>query len=300
MSVDILDLIGSTPMVELRSFGGRAKLMLKLEYMNPTGSHKDRIALYMIREAMEKGLVRKGGLVVEASSGNTGVSVAFVAGRLGLKCIIVVPRGTSREKVFMLKALGAEVVFGSDNPRDPDYYRRVAEEIAREKGGVFLNQYENKANVKAHYETTGPEIWRQTRGEITAFVMGVGTGGTITGVGRYLRERKSSVKIIGVLPAGSPLAGGVFGDRIEGLAYSDKPVLIDENLIDDYIEVSLREAAETCIKLARREGVLAGLSTGANVKAASIVAGEVDGVVVTIAADSILKYNEVLQEILRV
>ncbi|MCD6341023.1 MAG: cysteine synthase family protein [Desulfurococcales archaeon] len=294
----VLDVIGSTPLVELRRLvpSNSARVLVKLEYMNPTGSHKDRVAFYMIKDAEERGLLRPGSVVVEASSGNTGVSVAFVSRYLGYRAIVVIPKGTSKDKVFLIKVLGAEVVEGSDDPESPNYYVRLAEELAHKYGGVFLNQYENIANIRAHYETTGPEIWRDTGGSIDAFVMGVGTGGTITGVGRYLKERKSDVLIVAVTPKGSPLAGGKVGDRIEGLLYSDYPKLLDRSVVDKVIEVSLEDALRTCIKLAREEGILAGPSTGANIYAALMVARELGHgkTVVTLAADSILKYSTLL------
>jgi cysteine synthase len=188
----VLDLIGGTPLVELkrvRPLGG-ARVFVKLEFVNPTGSHKDRIALYMIRDAIQRHGLRPGDVVVEASSGNTAISVAFVAQQFKLKPVIVVPRGTSKSKIAILKLLGAEVIEGSDRPSDGDYYIRLAERIARERRGVFLNQYANPANALAHYETTAVEIWKALNGDMSAFVMGVGTGGTVTGVGRFLKERK--------------------------------------------------------------------------------------------------------------
>jgi cysteine synthase A len=289
----VLELIGNTPLVELKRVRplGNARVFIKLEFVNPTGSHKDRIALYMIKDAIQRYGLKPGDVVVEASSGNTAISVAFVAQQLSLKPIIVVPRGTSKSKIAMLRLLGAEVVEGGDKPSDEDYYIRLAERIARDRRGVFLNQYANPANAQAHYETTAVEIWRALDGEVSAFVMGVGTGGTITGVGRFLKERKKDALIVAVTPKGSPLAGGTVGDRIEGLLYTDIPPLLDRSIIDKVIEVSYREAMEMAVRLAREEGLLVGISSAANTVAALRVAEELGkGNVVTLAADSILRY----------
>jgi cysteine synthase A len=289
----VLELIGNTPLVELKRVRplGNARVFIKLEFVNPTGSHKDRIALYMIKDAIQRYGLKPGDVVVEASSGNTAISVAFVAQQLSLKPIIVVPRGTSKSKIAMLRLLGAEVVEGGDKPSDEDYYIRLAERIARDRRGVFLNQYANPANAQAHYETTAVEIWRALDGEVSAFVMGVGTGGTIIGVGRFLKERKKDALIVAVTPKGSPLAGGTVGDRIEGLLYTDIPPLLDRSIIDKVIEVSYREAMEMAMRLAREEGLLVGISSAANTVAALRVAEELGkGNVVTLAADSILRY----------
>ncbi len=193
----LLSLIGNTPMVELRRLvkPGWARVLVKLEYMNPTGSHKDRIALYMIRKAEREGLLKPGGLVVEASSGNTAISIAWVARLLGYKACVVVDERVAPAKVALIRALGAEVVFAPPvDPSHPKYYRNLARRIAEERGGVYLNQFENEANVQAHYETTAKEIWEQTGGKIDAFVMGVGTGGTITGVGKFFKGEKARLQ----------------------------------------------------------------------------------------------------------
>ncbi len=300
MRVDtLLKLVGSTPMVELKRISPPGtRILLKLEFLNPTGSHKDRIAVYMIRDAMERLGLREGGCVVEASSGNTATSVAFVAKLLGLRAVLAVPRETSWANVATLRALGAEVVFCSDNPSDPDYCPEVAKRIAEERGGVYLNQRANPANARAHYETTAVEIWRDTNGEIDAFVMGIGTGGTITGVGRFLKERKGDVLIVGVTPKGSALVGGSGGSRIEGLTSSSVPPLLDRSILDRVIEVSEEEALEGVKLLAEKEGILAGPSTGANIVASLRIARELGrGTIVTLACDSLLKYPEILRSL---
>ncbi|MEM1677696.1 MAG: cysteine synthase family protein [Ignisphaera sp.] len=292
----ILDTIGNTPLVRLQKINPftEVEIFAKLEFFNPTGSHKDRIALYMIKDAIQRFGLKPGDVVVEASSGNTAISVAFIAQRFGLKPLIVIPRGTSRSKVVVLKMLGAEIIEGSDNPSSEDYYIKLAEKLAKKYGWVFLNQYSNPANALAHYETTAVEIWNSLNGAIDAFVMGVGTGGTITGVGRFLKERKrGSVLIVAVTPKGSPLAGGSIGDRIEGLLYTDVPQLLDRKIIDRVIEVSYREAMDMCIKLAKEEGILAGLSSAANVVGALKIAEEIKkGNIVTVFADSAFRYMD--------
>lgn len=296
----VVGLIGCTPLVKLRKVASGAPVFVKLEYMNPTGSHKDRIALYMIREAEQRGLLRPGGLVVEASSGNTAISVAWLASQLGYRALIVVEEGVSPAKVALIRALGAEIVFAPRVPRGhPDHAVNLAERLAAERGGVFLNQFENEANVKAHYETTGPEIYRELGDSIGAFVMGIGTGGTIAGVAKFLRERRVPARIIGVVPKGSPIATGqqTLGEPIEGLATSTVSSIYTRyaSLVDEVVEVGYEEARETMLKLAREEGVLGGLSTGANVAVALRVAERLErGVVATLAPDSIFRYTHLL------
>lgn len=296
MASDILNLVGNTPLVEIRSvrLENGCRLFAKLEYFNPTGSHKDRIALYMVRGAIRRFGLKPGDYIVEASSGNTAISVAFVARRLGLKPVIVIPKSTSKEKVRILEFLGAEIMFGDEDPTSESYYIRIAESVARERNTVFLNQYANPDNALAHYETTAREIWEQMNGDIDAFVMGVGTGGTITGVGRFLKERRQGVKIVAVTPKGSKLAGGVGEDRIEGLLHKDVPPLLDRTVIDRVVEVSYREALEMALHLAREEGILAGISSGANIVGAIKISRELpkNSKIVTIIADSIFRYIE--------
>lgn len=299
--MSVVDLIGKTPLVKLRRVAQEgAPVFVKLEYLNPTGSHKDRIALYMIREAERRGALKPGGTVVEASSGNTAISVAWLASQLGYKAVIVVEEGTSPSKIALLKALGAEVVVAPRVPRGhPDHMISQAEKIAREVGGVFLNQYENEANVRAHYETTGPEIYEQAGREVSAFVMGVGTGGTIAGVASYLKEKGLRVRVVAVVPRNSPIVTrqATLGEPIEGLATSSLPgiYLRYSHVVDEVVEVSYSDAYQMMLKLARQEGILGGLSTGANVLVACRVARELEsGAVVTLAPDSILRYVHLL------
>ena len=295
MKASILGLIGNTPIVRLGRLagGGMAEVYVKLEYLNPTGSHKDRIAYYMIRDAEERGLIEPGDTVVEASSGNTAISVAWVSSLLGYRAEIFVEKGTSQVKIGLIKALGAKVVEAEE-----ESYAEAARRYAEEHGYLFLNQYENEANVRAHYETTGPEIYRQLGGRIDAFVMGIGTGGTISGVGRFLKEKLGEgVKIVGVVPRGSRIAGGEGAERIEGLASDIVPGIWRRygHVVSEVIEVGFDEALQTMKTLLRSEGVLGGLSTGANVYAAMRAAERLTkGVVATIAPDTILRYPHIL------
>ncbi len=295
MKASIRDLIGNTPIVKLRRLagGGAAEVYVKLEYLNPTGSHKDRIAYYMIRDAEEKGLIKPGDTVVEASSGNTAISVAWVSSLLGYRAEIFVEKGTSQVKIELMKALGAKVVEAEEGS-----YAEAARRYAEEHGYLFLNQYENEANVRAHYETTGPEIYRQLEGRIDAFVMGIGTSGTISGVGRFLKEKLGEqVRIVGVVPRGSKIVGGRAAERIEGLASDIVPGIWRRYgyIVDEVIEVGFDEALQTMKTLLRDEGILGGLSTGANVYAAMRVAEKLTkGVVATIAPDTILRYPHLL------
>ncbi|RLF06394.1 MAG: hypothetical protein DRK00_01775 [Thermoprotei archaeon] len=300
----ILSLIGSTPLVKLTKLWRRegVDVYVKLEYMNPTGSHKDRIALYMLRDASRRGLLRPGGVVVEASSGNTAISVAWLASLMGYKPIIVMEEGVSPVKVAVVKALGAEVIFAPRvPPGHPEHAENVARRIAEERGGVFLDQCSNEANVKAHYETTAREIYSELGSKVRTFVMGIGTGGTLVGVARFFRDRGLRVRIVGVVPRGSPIATGrpTMGERIEGLAATMVPEIYTRysGLVDEIVEVGFEEAWRTALRLAREEGILGGPSTGANVAVALREAEALEeGAVVTIAPDSIFRYAHLLAE----
>src|SRR5271154_6824184 len=213
MHETILQSIGKTPLVRLRRVteGLTAAVYAKVESQNPGGSVKDRVAIAMIAEAERRGWLRPGGTIIEATAGNTGVGLAVVAAVKGYRCIFVLPDKMSQEKILLLKAHGAEVVVTATNvaPDSPESYNGVADRLAREIPGAWRpNQFTNLANPEIHYRTTGPEIWEQTKGKITVFVAGVGTGGTISGVGRYLKERNSNIKVVGADPEGSVLSGG--------------------------------------------------------------------------------------------
>ena len=298
MAVDLMSLIGNTPIVKLGRIvkEGSAEIYVKLEYLNPTGSHKDRIAYYMIKDAEERGLIEPGGTVVEASSGNTAIAVAWIASLLGYRAKIFVEEGISKAKVSLIRSLGAEVIGARLGESG---YAEAAKKYAEEYGYLFLNQYENEANVRAHYETTGPEIYDQPGGRINAFVMGVGTGGTIAGVGKFLKEKiEEDLMIVGVVPRNSRILEG-YGEpeRIEGLSSEIVPGIWKRysRLVNRIIEVRYEDAAQTMKRLMKKEGILGGPSTGANVYAALRVAEELEsGAVITIAPDTILKYPQLL------
>jgi cysteine synthase A len=291
-------LIGNTPIVRLRRIvcESSADVYVKLEYLNPTGSHKDRIAYYMIRDAEGRGLIRPGDVIVEASSGNTAISVAWIGGLRGYRVKIFVEEGVSEAKLSLIRALGAEIV---KVPLEQGNYADVARRYAEEHGYLFLNQYGNEANVRAHYETTGPELLRQLDGRIDAFIMGIGTCGTIAGVGRFLRERLGGrARIIGVIPMGSRIIHKHGKpDKIEGLASDLVPEIWSRyrHIVDEIMEVSYDGVIQTMKKLIRYEGILGGPSTGANIHAALKVAESLgEGVVATIAPDTVLKYPHLL------
>jgi cystathionine beta-synthase len=271
---NILDAIGHTPLVMLNRMteGLQARVAVKVEMMNPGGSVKDRVALAMISEAESKGLLRAGGTIIEATAGNTGVGLAMVAAVRGYRCIFVLPDKMSSEKIALLKAYGAEVVITPTGvaPDSPESYNGVADRLAREIPGAWRpNQFANLANPEIHYRTTGPEIWDQSRGKITVFVAGVGTGGTVSGVGRYLKERNPSIKVVGADPEGSVLSGGSPKPwKVEGIGEDFVPKTFSSQYVDDWERVSDAESFHVARDLARREGMLLGGSTGTNVAAA--------------------------------
>ncbi|WP_404384709.1 cystathionine beta-synthase [Knoellia locipacati] len=295
----IVDLVGNTPLVKLNSVtdGIAATVLAKVEYMNPGGSVKDRIALKMVEAAEESGALKPGGTIVEPTSGNTGVGLALVAQRKGYKCIFVCPDKVSEDKRNVLKAYGAEVVVcpTAVSPDHPDSYYSTSDRLVRETGGAWKpDQYSNPNGPASHYETTGPEIWRDTDGELTHFVAGVGTGGTITGTGRYLREQSETreggrVQIIGADPEGSVYSGGTGRPYlVEGVGEDFWPSAYDPEVVDRIVAVSDADSFAMTRRLAREEGLLVGGSCGMAVVAALEVAKDLpaEAVVVVLLPDS--------------
>jgi cystathionine beta-synthase len=272
----ILDVIGHTPMVRLNRVGKGVKpiLLAKLEYLNPGGSVKDRIGVKMLEAAEKEGRIKPGGTIIEGTSGNTGMGLALAAAIKGYQCIFTMPDKMSQEKIDALRALGAEVIVTPTqvDHHDPRSYHSVAARLSREiPNSVFPNQYQNPANSDAHYETTGPEIWEQSEGKITHAVIGVGTGGTITGVSRFLKEKNPAVRIIGVDPQGSIFAEmfrtgkntQVQPYKVEGIGQDEMPGNVDFSVIDEIHAVSDKDAFTRTRLLARTEGIFAGGSAGA-------------------------------------
>jgi cystathionine beta-synthase len=290
---DIVAAIGNTPLVRLRRLHPPGNLVAKIEYMNPGGSIKDRIGLSMIQRAERKGWLQPGGTIVEPTSGNTGVGLAMTAALRGYKLVAVMADKQSPEKQDLLRAYGAEVVVCPTDvePQDPRSYYSVADRLANEIPGAYRpDQYSNPANPQAQYDTTGPEIWRQTEGEIGVYVAGVGTGGTICGAGKYLKEQNPEVMVVGVDPEGSIYTAATEGDvtsyLIEGVGEDFWPETFDPDVVDRYEMVNDRDAFAMTRKLAEIEGLLVGGSCGMAVVGALRIAAEfADRLVVVVLPD---------------
>ncbi len=292
----ILELVGNTPLVRLRRLseaeGLRCTLLAKVETVNPGGSVKDRVAIAMVDAAERDGLLKPGGTIVEPTSGNTGAGLAIVAAQRGYHCIFVMSDKMSDEKIALLRSYGAEVVVcpTAVPPEDPRSYYSTAERLVRETPGAFRpDQYSNAANPLAHERTTGPEIWEQTRGRVTHFVAGIGTGGTITGVGRALKARNPSVQIVGADPSGSVYSGGTGRPYlVEGVGEDFWPVTFDRSIVDRVVEVSDADSFLTARRVTHEEGLHIGGSGGTAVHAALEVARPLgaDAVVVVLLPDS--------------
>jgi cystathionine beta-synthase len=278
----IIDAVGNTPIVQIQHiYQGLGSMLAKVEYMNPGNSVKDRIAIKMIEDAEEKGLLKPGGTIIEGTSGNTGMGLALVAIAKGYKCIFTTTDKQSQSKIDILRAVGAEVLVCPTNvePDDPQSYYSVAKRLSTELSNSFYpNQYDNKSNLLAHYETTGPEIWEQTEGKITHYVAGMGTGGTISGVGKFLKEQNPDIKVIGIDSFGSVykkyFETGEFDKNeikpymTEGIGEDIIPGTIDFSYVDQVIQVGDREAALRTRELASKEGLFIGWSCGAAVEGA--------------------------------
>lgn len=268
------ELIGKTPLVEVTNIEQvhelKAKLLVKLEYQNPAGSVKDRAAFYMIKDAEEKGLLKEGSVIIEPTSGNTGIGLAAIAAAKGYRAILTMPDTMSVERRNILKAYGAEIVL-TEGAKGMKGAIAKAEELAGEMEGAYTPaQFDNPANAQAHYETTGPEIWADTDGTVDIFVASVGTGGTITGTGKYLKEKNAAIKVVAVEPASSPvLSGGQAGaHKIQGIGAGFVPTVLDTGIYDEIITVENDLAFETSKELTKREGLLTGISSGAALYAA--------------------------------
>lgn len=291
---DVVAAIGNTPLVRLSRVHPPGNLLAKLEQMNPGGSVKERIALSMIDAAEQQGLLRPGGTIIEPTSGNTGVGLALIGAVRGYRVICTVPDKVSKEKQDLLRAYGVEVIVTPTDllPEHPDSYYGVARRLTGEIDGAFHpDQYSNPANPQAHYESTGPEIWQQTDGEIDVLVVGVGTGGTITGAGRYLKDQKPEVVVVGVDPAGSIFTADssdeVHQYLVEGVGEDFYPETVDLALIDRWVTVTDEQSLSMTRRLAREEGILVGGSCGLAAYGALQVAEEDrDALVVVILPDS--------------
>jgi cystathionine beta-synthase len=302
---NILECIGNTPLVKLNRVIGdnSATVLVKCEFMNPSGSIKDRMALYIIEQAEKKGLLKKGGVIVENTSGNTGLSLAMIAAVKGYRCIFTLPDKMSSEKINMLKAFGAEVVVTpTDVPGDsPEHYVQKAKKIAQDtKGAFYVNQYHNQDNIAAHYHSTGPEIWQQTQGKFDAFVAGTGTGGTISGVGRFIKEKNKDIKIVGADPKGSVhydyfytkklVTPAVY--KVEGIGEDILCEALDFSVLDEMIQTDDNQAFTMARRLVREEGLFCGGSSGAIVYAACELAKKMGPAktIVTLLTDSGSRY----------
>ena len=269
-----LDLIGNTPLVEIANIEKqhdlKARVLVKLEYRNPAGSVKDRIAQAMIEDAEKKGILKEGSVIIEPTSGNTGIGLAAIAAAKGYRAILTMPETMSIERRNILKAYGAEIVL-TEGSKGMKGAIAKAEELAKEIEGAFIpGQFDNPANPKMHYETTGPEIWRDTDGKVDAFVAGVGTGGTITGTGKYLKDQNPAIKVVAVEPASSPvLSDGKAGPhKIQGIGAGFVPKVLDTTVYDEIIKVENDDAFAISKELTKKEGILTGISSGASLYAA--------------------------------
>ncbi len=283
----IFDLIGNTPVIKLTRIpqAKNVEIYAKLENLNPGGSVKDRAAYGMIKGALERGKIKKGDKLIEATSGNTGIALAMIASKMGLQMTLVMPENATRERVLAMRAYGAEVIL-TPAEKNIEYSRELAETMAAEEGYYILNQFANPDNYLMHYSTTGPEIWQQTHGKITHFVSAMGTTGTIMGVSRYLKEQNNDIQIVGCQPDGDSNIPGIRRWSPEFL-----PKIFDPVRVDRTVDVSNAAASEMSRRLAREESILAGMSSGGALYGALQIAGELDeGLIVFIVCDTGERY----------
>ena len=290
-------MIGNTPLIALshlqRERGWQAEVLAKCEWCNPAGSAKDRAVQFMLDDALASGRLQAGGTVIEPTSGNTGIALAAQAAARGLVAVIVMPDNMSPERIALMRARGAEVVLTPAALGMGGAVERAKQLVQQTENAMILGQFENPANALAHYRTTGPEIWAQTDGKVDIFVAGVGTGGTITGTARFLKEKEPSIHIVAVEPAKSPLlsAGKAGSHGIQGIGANFVPKLLDRSLLDDVMTVTDEEAFTAARELARRFGILCGISAGANYHAAAAIAeANPEKTVVTLLPDSGTRY----------
>ncbi|MBO6129764.1 MAG: cysteine synthase A, partial [Pseudobutyrivibrio sp.] len=263
------ELIGKTPLLEVtnieKELGLQARVLIKLEYLNPAGSVKDRAAKYMIEDAEERGLIKPGATLIEPTSGNTGIGIAAIAAAKDYKAILTMPETMSVERRNILKAYGAEIVLTEGSKGMQGAVDKANELAAQIEGSFIPGQFDNKANARAHFETTGPEIWEDTDGEVDVFIAGVGTGGTVTGVGEYLKSKKADVKIVALEPKDSPLlsSGQAGPHKIQGIGANFVPSLLNREVYDEIFLAEGEDAFETAKLLAKKEGISVGISSGA-------------------------------------
>ena len=296
-------LIGGTPLLEVSNYakakGLDARILAKLEYFNVTGSVKDRAAIYMINDAEEKGRLKPGGTIIEPTSGNTGIGIASVGAARGYRVIIVMPETMTKERRDMITAYGAEIVLTDGKTGMTGAVNKAKALVEEIEGSIILSQFENPANAKAHFETTGPEIWADTDGKVDIFVSGVGTGGTVTGAGEYLKKQNPDVKIIAVEPESSPvLSGGKSGPhKIQGIGAGFVPDVLNTSVYDEILQISNEDAYAGAKELAKTQGVLVGISSGAAIHAAAVLAQRPENkgkTIVALLPDSGDRYLSVL------
>ena len=296
-------LIGGTPLLEVSNYTKAknldARILAKLEYFNVTGSVKDRAAIYMINDAEQKGRLKPGGTIIEPTSGNTGIGIASVGAARGYRVIIVMPETMTKERRDMITAYGAEIVLTDGKEGMTGAVNKAKALVDEIEGSIILSQFENPANAKAHFETTGPEIWEDTDGKVDIFISGVGTGGTVTGVGEFLKKQNPDVKIIAVEPESSPvLSGGPSGPhKIQGIGAGFIPDVLNTDVYDEIITVSNDDAYADAKALAKTQGVLVGISSGAAIHAAAVLAQRPENkgkTIVALLPDSGDRYLSVL------